>query len=40
MKKDGTVTLDGKDVTTKASGKITADASGEMKLKGSTINQN
>jgi type VI secretion system secreted protein VgrG len=40
MKKDGTVTIDGKDVTTKASGKFIADASGEMKLKGSTINQN
>jgi len=40
MKKDGTIAIDGKDLTLKASGKIGADASGEVKIKGSTVNQN
>jgi type VI secretion system secreted protein VgrG len=40
MKKDGTVTIDGKDLTLKASGKIDAKASGDVVLKGSKILQN
>jgi type VI secretion system secreted protein VgrG len=40
MKKDGTITIQGKDITIKASGKITEEASGDMVLKGSKILQN
>ena len=40
MKKDGTITIEGKDITLKASGKINATASGEVTVKGSKINNN
>ncbi|GAA0293617.1 type VI secretion system Vgr family protein [Rhodovulum strictum] len=40
MKKDGTISIEGKDITLKGSGKITAKASGEVTIKGSKINQN
>ena len=40
MKKDGTITIEGKDITLKASGKINAKASGEVTVKGSKINNN
>jgi type VI secretion system secreted protein VgrG len=40
MKKDGTITIQGKDLTLKASGKIKGDASGEMTMKGSKIGHN
>ncbi len=40
MKKDGTITISGKNITIKGSGKIIADATGDMVLKGSKILQN
>lgn len=40
MKKDGTITIQGKNITIKASGKINAEASSDMTLKGSKILQN
>ncbi len=40
MKKDGTITIEGKDITIKGSGKIVEQASGDMVLKGSKILQN
>jgi type VI secretion system secreted protein VgrG len=40
MKKDGTITIKGKDITLDASGKIVAKASGQMTLKGSKIAEN
>ncbi|HVT81739.1 MAG TPA: type VI secretion system tip protein TssI/VgrG [Phycisphaerae bacterium] len=40
MKKDGTIQIKGKDITITASGKITAKASSDMTLKGSSIKQN
>jgi type VI secretion system secreted protein VgrG len=40
MKKDGTITIEGKDITIKGSGKIVEEASGDMVLKGSKILQN
>ena len=40
MKKDGTITIEGKDITIKGSGKINVNASGETTIKGSKINQN
>jgi type VI secretion system secreted protein VgrG len=40
MKSDGTITLEGKDITLKGSGKIVVKASGEVTIKGSKINQN
>ena len=40
MKKDGTITLDGKDIAAKGSGKINLRASGDITMKGSKINQN
>jgi type VI secretion system secreted protein VgrG len=40
MKKDGTITIEGKDITIKGSGKIVGQASGDMVLKGSKILQN
>ena len=40
MKSDGTITIDGKDVNIKASGKINAKASSDIVMKGSKILQN
>lgn len=40
MKKDGTITIEGKDITINGSGKIVEQASGDMVLKGSKILQN
>ena len=40
LKKDGTITIKGKDINLTASGKINAKASGNVTLKGSKINQN
>ncbi len=40
MKKDGTITIKGKDVTIQGSGKITAKADSDLILKGSKIAQN
>ena len=40
MKKDGTITIEGKDITLKASGKIFKQASGDIVLKGSKILHN
>jgi len=40
MKKDGTVTIKGKDISFTASGKINAKADGNVNIKGSKINQN
>ncbi|MBU2980574.1 type VI secretion system tip protein VgrG [Lentibacter algarum] len=40
MKKDGTIVLEGKDLTIKGSGKINITASGDITMKGSKINQN
>lgn len=40
MNKDGKITIEGSDITTKASGKINSEASGDMTLKGSKILQN
>ncbi|TCO70522.1 type VI secretion system Vgr family protein [Rhodovulum euryhalinum] len=40
MKKDGTISIEGKDITTKGSGKITVKATGDVTIKGSKINQN
>lgn len=40
MKKDGTITIKGKDITLKASGKITGKASGNVKIKGSSVGDN
>ncbi|MGC4061916.1 MAG: type VI secretion system tip protein TssI/VgrG [Aquabacterium sp.] len=40
MKKDGTITIKGKDITIEGSGKINAKASSDMVLKGSKILQN
>lgn len=40
MKKDGTIVIEGKDVTVKGSGKIHAKASGDIVMKGSKILQN
>jgi type VI secretion system secreted protein VgrG len=40
MKKDGTITIEGKDVTVKGSGKITLKADGDITMTGSKINQN
>ncbi len=40
MKKDGTISIEGKDITIKGSGKIDVKASGEITMKGSKINQN
>jgi type VI secretion system secreted protein VgrG len=40
MKKDGTISISGKNITIKGSGKINAEASGDMTLKGSKIMQN
>jgi type VI secretion system secreted protein VgrG len=40
MKKDGTITIKGKDITVDASGKINIKAGGEIVIKGSKIIQN
>ena len=40
MKKDGTITIEGKDITVKGSGKINVKASSDITMKGSKINQN
>jgi type VI secretion system secreted protein VgrG len=40
MKKDGTITIKGKDITLKGSGKIAIKADGDMLLKGSKIGEN
>ena len=40
MKKDGTITIKGKDITMNGSGKINVKADGEVKMKGSKINNN
>lgn len=40
LKKDGTIAIEGKDVTVNGSGKITVDASKDIKMKGSKIHQN
>ncbi|WP_295578037.1 type VI secretion system Vgr family protein [uncultured Lamprocystis sp.] len=40
MKKDGTITIKGKDITIEGSGKINAKASGNITMKGSKILQN
>ncbi|MGX5831077.1 type VI secretion system tip protein TssI/VgrG [Mesorhizobium sp. 43Arga] len=40
MKKDGTITIKGKDITIKGSGKIDVNASSDIIMKGSEIKQN
>ena len=40
MKKDGTITIKGKDITVKGSGKINVNASSDIIMKGSEIKQN
>ena len=40
MKKDGTITIEGKDISVNASGKFNGKASGEVTWKGSKINHN
>jgi type VI secretion system secreted protein VgrG len=40
LKKDGTIVLEGKDITVKGSGKIAIDASGDLITKASKIKQN
>jgi type VI secretion system secreted protein VgrG len=40
MKKDGTITISGKDITVKGSGKININADGNVGIKGSKITQN
>jgi hypothetical protein len=40
LKKDGSITISGKDIAIQASGKIDAKASGNVVLKGSKILQN
>jgi type VI secretion system secreted protein VgrG len=40
LKKDGTIKIEGKDITVNGSGKINAKAGGKMTLKGSTIHEN
>jgi type VI secretion system secreted protein VgrG len=40
MKKDGTIILKGKDVSITASGKINANASGDVTIKGSKVSTN
>jgi len=40
MKKDGTITIKGKDIKIDGSGKISATASSDMVLKGSKIGMN
>jgi type VI secretion system secreted protein VgrG len=40
MKKDGTITIKGKDITIQGSGKINAKADSDITMKGSNIHQN
>jgi type VI secretion system secreted protein VgrG len=40
MKKDGTINIEGKDISINGSGKINVKASSEITMKGSKINQN
>ncbi|UCI17335.1 type VI secretion system tip protein VgrG [Mesorhizobium sp. B2-1-8] len=40
MKKDGTITIEGKDISIKGSGKINVKASSDITMKGSEIKQN
>ncbi|PWJ16550.1 type VI secretion system Vgr family protein [Jannaschia seohaensis] len=40
MKKDGTISIEGKDINTDASGKINSKASGDIILKGSNVKMN
>lgn len=40
MRKDGTISIDGKDITVNGSGKINVKASGDITMKGAKINQN
>ncbi len=40
MKKDGTISIKGKDITMNGSGKITVKADGDIKMTGSKIHQN
>jgi type VI secretion system secreted protein VgrG len=40
MKKDGTISIKGKDITIEGSGKISVKASGDIVMKGSKIHQN
>jgi type VI secretion system secreted protein VgrG len=40
MKKDGTITIKGKDITLDASGKINVKASSDVIIKGSKVTQN
>jgi len=40
LKKDGTIVIDGKDITAKGSGKINIKASSDVTIKGSKIHQN
>jgi len=40
MKKDGTITIKGKDITIEGSGKINVKASSDIVMKGSKILQN
>jgi len=40
MKKDGTITIKGKDITLDGSGKINVKASSDVTIKGSKVNQN
>ena len=40
LKKDGTITVEGKDISFDASGSFNIKANGEITMKGSKINQN
>jgi type VI secretion system secreted protein VgrG len=40
MKKDGTIAIEGKDITIKGSGKINVKASSDVIIKGSAIHNN
>ena len=40
MKKDGTITIKGKDITVNGSGKIGVKASGDVVIKGAKIAEN
>lgn len=40
MKKDGTITIKGKDITIEGSGKVNIKASSDVTIKGSKVNQN
>jgi type VI secretion system secreted protein VgrG len=40
MKKDGTITIKGKDITIQGSGKVNVKASSDVVIKGSKVTQN